>query len=78
MSVLNSYITFEAKHISYQKRNSNICIFYFLTLFDQFKNQSRTNGPINAHLTITQVKNKSYCLEFFQNICSSTPIKSTT
>ena len=37
------------------------------------KNQSRTNGPINAHLTIAQVstttmKNKKYCCKSFVEI----------
>ena len=43
-------------------------------------NQSRTNGPINAHLTIAQVmpKNNHNNEKFLQNICSSTAINSTT
>ena len=50
-------------------------------------NQSRTNGPINAHLTIAQVmprynqnneKQEALLLKFRQNICSSTVINSTT
>ena len=50
-------------------------------------NQSRTNGPINAHLTIAQVmprynhnneKQEALLKKFRQNICSSTAINSTT
>ena len=50
-------------------------------------NQSRTNGPINAHLTIAQFmpkynhnneKQEALLLKFRQNICSSTAINSTT
>ena len=49
-------------------------------------NQSRTNGPINAHLTIAQVmprynhneKQEALLLKFHQNICNSTAINSTT
>ena len=50
-------------------------------------NQSRTNGPINAHLTIAQVmpsynhnneKQEALLLKFRQNIFSSTAINSTT
>ena len=50
-------------------------------------NQSRTNGPINAHLTIAQVmpkynhnnkKQEALLFKFLQNICSSTAINSTT
>ena len=50
-------------------------------------NQSRTNGPINAHLTIAQVmpkynhnneKQEALLKKFHQNICSSTAINSTT
>ena len=50
-------------------------------------NQSRTNGPINAHLTIAQVmprynhnneKQEALLLKFRQNICSSTAINSTS
>ena len=50
-------------------------------------NQSRTNGPINAHLTIAQImprynhnneKQEALLLKFRQNICSSTAINSTT
>ena len=49
-------------------------------------NQSRTNGPINAHLTIAQVmprynhnneKQEALLQKFRQNICSSTAINST-
>ena len=52
-----------------------------------FINQSRTNGPINAHLTIAQVmprynhnneKLEALLKKFRQNICSSTAINSTT
>ena len=51
------------------------------------KYQSRTNGPIKAHLTITQVmprynhnneKQEALLYKFRQNICSSTAINSTT
>ena len=31
-------------------------------------NQSRTNGPIIAHLTITQAKNKRHCCKSFVKI----------
>ena len=50
-------------------------------------NQSRTNGPINAHLTIAQVmprynhnneKQEALLQKFRQNICRSTAINSTT
>ena len=50
-------------------------------------NQSRTNGPINAHLTIAQVmprynhnneKQEELLYKFRQNICSNTAINSTT
>ena len=50
-------------------------------------NQSRTNGPINAHLIIAQVmprynhineKQQALLLKFRQNICSSTAINSAT
>ena len=52
------------------------------------RNQSRTNGPINAHLTIAQVMPKynhnnekqleALLLKFRQSTCSSTAINSTT
>ena len=50
-------------------------------------NQSRTKGPLNAHLTIAQVmpkynhnneKQEALLYKFRQNICSSTAINSTT
>ena len=49
--------------------------------------QSRTNGPINAHLNIAQAmprynhnneKQEALLLKFRQNICSSSAINSAT
>ena len=51
------------------------------------EDQSRTNGPIKAHLTIAQVmprynhnneKQEALLYKFCQNICSSTATNSTT
>ena len=56
-------------------------------IFVKMFNQSRTNGPINAHLTIAQVmpkynhnneKQEALLYKFRHNICSSTAINSTT
>ena len=58
-----------------------------LRMIPQKINQSRTNGPIKAHLTIAQVmprynhnneKQEALLQKFRQNICSSTAINSTT
>ena len=45
-----------------------IVIFVKLDYILKKQNQSRTNGPINAHLTIAQVKNKRHSCKSFVKI----------
>ena len=67
-------------HCAFEKKHAH-------GLIKKINNQSRTNGPINAHLTIAQVmpkynnnneKQEALLYKFRQNICSSTAINSTT